>query len=103
MAKEKEAERAQPAAKTDDPAATVVERNRRTRNDFELMERDEAGLVLTGTEVESLRKHCERRLHDLLTCETRWHVPFPCAGLCSRAGVLDRGASPRRPYDRNRQ
>ena len=55
MAKKKEAEKAKAAAKADDPPIKVVARNRRARHDFELMERVEAGLVLTGTEVKSLR------------------------------------------------
>ena len=55
MAKKKEAEKAKAAAKPDDPAIKVVARNRRARHDFELMEKVEAGLVLTGTEVKSLR------------------------------------------------
>jgi SsrA-binding protein len=55
MAKKKEAEKAKPAGKTDDAGIKVVARNRRARHDFELMEKVEAGLVLTGTEVKSLR------------------------------------------------
>jgi SsrA-binding protein len=55
MAKKKEAEKAKPAAKTDDSGIKVVARNRRARHDFELLEKVEAGLVLTGTEVKSLR------------------------------------------------
>jgi SsrA-binding protein len=55
MAKKKEGEKAKAAAKTDDPPIKVVARNRRARHDFELMEKVEAGLVLTGTEVKSLR------------------------------------------------
>ena len=55
MAKKKEAEKAKPAAKTDDSGVKVVARNRRARHDFELLEKIEAGLVLTGTEVKSLR------------------------------------------------
>jgi SsrA-binding protein len=55
MAKKKEVEKAKPAAKADDSGVKVVARNRRARHDFELMERVEAGLVLTGTEVKSLR------------------------------------------------
>jgi SsrA-binding protein len=55
MAKKKEAEKAKPAPKTDDSGIKVVARNRRARHDFELMEKVEAGLVLTGTEVKSLR------------------------------------------------
>jgi len=37
------------------PAIKTVARNRRARHDFELLEKVEAGLVLTGTEVKSLR------------------------------------------------
>ncbi len=33
----------------------VVSRNRRARHEFDLMEKVEAGIVLTGTEVKSLR------------------------------------------------
>ncbi len=42
-------------AKADDSGILVVARNRRARHDFDLLERVEAGLVLTGTEVKSLR------------------------------------------------
>jgi SsrA-binding protein len=55
MAKKKEAEKAKGAAKADDSGIKVVARNRRARHDFDLLEKIEAGLVLTGTEVKSLR------------------------------------------------
>jgi SsrA-binding protein len=55
MAKKKEPEKAKAAAKTDDAGIKVVARNRRARHDFDLLEKVEAGLVLTGTEVKSLR------------------------------------------------
>ena len=55
MAKKKEAEKAKTAAKDDDSGIRVVARNRRARHDFDLLEKVEAGLVLTGTEVKSLR------------------------------------------------
>jgi SsrA-binding protein len=55
MAKKKEAEKAKTAAKADDSGIKVVARNRRARHEFELLEKIEAGLVLTGTEVKSLR------------------------------------------------
>jgi SsrA-binding protein len=55
MAKKKEAEKAKATAKADDSGIKVVARNRRARHDFELLEKVEAGLVLTGTEVKSLR------------------------------------------------
>jgi SsrA-binding protein len=55
MAKKKEAEKAKETGKSDDTGIKVVARNRRARHDYELMERVEAGLVLTGTEVKSLR------------------------------------------------
>ncbi len=42
-------------AKAEDSGILVVARNRRARHDFDLLERVEAGLVLTGTEVKSLR------------------------------------------------
>lgn len=42
-------------AKADDSGILVVARNRRARHDFDLLEKVEAGLVLTGTEVKSLR------------------------------------------------
>jgi len=55
MAKKKEADKARAAAKVDDLGIKVVARNRRARHDFDLLEKVEAGLVLTGTEVKSLR------------------------------------------------
>lgn len=39
----------------DPPDTTVVARNRRARHDYQVLETWEAGLVLTGTEVKSLR------------------------------------------------
>ena len=41
--------------KADEHAETTVARNRRARFEFELLEKVEAGIVLTGTEVKSLR------------------------------------------------
>jgi SsrA-binding protein len=55
MAKKKMAEKPKAAAKGDDPGIKIVARNRRARHDYELLEKVEAGLVLTGTEVKSLR------------------------------------------------
>jgi SsrA-binding protein len=54
MAK-KNAEKTKTAAKGDDAGIKIVARNRRARHDYELIEKVEAGLVLTGTEVKSLR------------------------------------------------
>jgi SsrA-binding protein len=54
MAK-KEKSKAKSAAKPDDSGIKIIARNRRARHDYELMEKVEAGLVLTGTEVKSLR------------------------------------------------
>ena len=34
----------------------LIAENRRARHDYQLLDRDEAGLVLTGTEVKSLRQ-----------------------------------------------
>jgi SsrA-binding protein len=47
--------KAKPKEKADDSGIKIVARNRRARHDYELMERVEAGIVLTGTEVKSLR------------------------------------------------
>ena len=41
--------------KEEDDGILVVARNRRARFDFDLLEKVEAGIVLTGTEVKSLR------------------------------------------------
>ena len=54
MAK-KDAGKAKTTGKADDSGVKIVARNRRARHDYELMERVEAGIVLTGTEVKSLR------------------------------------------------
>ena len=54
MAK-KDAAKSKPAAKSDESGVKIVARNRRARHDYELLEKVEAGLVLTGTEVKSLR------------------------------------------------
>jgi SsrA-binding protein len=42
-------------AKVEDQAIKVVARNRRARFEYDLLEKVEAGIVLTGTEVKSLR------------------------------------------------
>ncbi len=42
-------------AKADDEHIKIVARNRRARHEFDLIETVEAGIVLTGTEVKSLR------------------------------------------------
>src|SRR5437764_15038064 len=42
-------------AKAEDGSFKVVARNRRARYEFDLLEKIEAGIVLTGTEVKSLR------------------------------------------------
>ena len=42
-------------AKEDQPSERVVAQNRRARHDYTVLETVEAGLVLTGTEVKSLR------------------------------------------------
>ncbi len=55
MAKKKDVEKPKPAARSDDSGIKVVARNRRARHEFDLLEKVEAGLVLTGTEVKSLR------------------------------------------------
>ena len=47
--------KAKSGGKADDSGIKIVARNRRARHDYELMERVEAGIVLTGTEVKSLR------------------------------------------------
>jgi SsrA-binding protein len=44
------------AKKTRDPNNSVVATNRRARHDFEILDKYEAGMVLTGTEVKSLRE-----------------------------------------------
>jgi len=54
MAK-KDAGKAKSTGKADESAIKIVARNRRARHDYELMEKVEAGLVLTGTVVKSLR------------------------------------------------
>lgn len=41
--------------KADDDSFLIVARNRRARHEFDLLESVEAGIVLTGTEVKSLR------------------------------------------------
>jgi SsrA-binding protein len=42
-------------AKAEDDSFKIVARNRRARHEFDLLETVEAGIVLTGTEVKSLR------------------------------------------------
>jgi len=45
----------QPAAKPDREEVISIARNKRARFDYEILDQWEAGLVLTGTEVKSLR------------------------------------------------
>src|SRR5262245_3776694 len=47
--------KAKAKGKDDDDSLKIVARNRRARHEFELLESIEAGIVLTGTEVKSLR------------------------------------------------
>ena len=54
MAK-KDAGKAKSGGKADDSGVKIVARNRRAKHEYDLMERVEAGIVLTGTEVKSLR------------------------------------------------
>jgi SsrA-binding protein len=54
MAK-KDVGKAKSTGKSDDAGIKIVARNRRARHDYALLEKVEAGLVLTGTEVKSLR------------------------------------------------
>lgn len=44
-----------PAAVTTEPARQSVAKNRRASHDYQILESWEAGIVLTGTEVKSLR------------------------------------------------
>jgi len=43
------------AKKDDESGIKIVARNRRARHEYDLLEKVEAGIVLTGTEVKSLR------------------------------------------------
>jgi SsrA-binding protein len=54
MAK-KSAQSGKATSKDDDSNSKVVARNRRARHEYDILESIEAGLVLTGTEVKSLR------------------------------------------------
>jgi SsrA-binding protein len=47
--------KAKAKGKDDDDSFKIVARNRRARHEFDLLESIEAGIVLTGTEVKSLR------------------------------------------------
>ncbi len=60
-------------AKAEDSGILVVARNRRARHDFDLLEKVEAGLVLTGTEVKSLRNG-KANLEDAYAEVTRGEV-----------------------------
>ena len=55
MAKSGKTKAAAPAKKGDEEAIKIVARNRRARFEYDLIESFEAGIVLTGTEVKSLR------------------------------------------------
>lgn len=47
--------RGAPAARRSAPGQVLIAQNRKARHDYEILEEFEAGLVLTGTEVKSLR------------------------------------------------
>ncbi len=47
--------KAREKSKVEGSGILVVARNRKARHEYELLERVEAGIVLTGTEVKSLR------------------------------------------------
>jgi SsrA-binding protein len=55
MAKSGGGSKAKSKGKAEDDGIKVVARNRRARFEFDLLEKVEAGVVLTGTEVKSLR------------------------------------------------
>ena len=42
---------------TNEDGIKIIAQNRRARHDYDLLERFEAGLVLTGTEIKSIRDH----------------------------------------------
>lgn len=42
---------------TSEDGIKIIAQNRRARHDYDLLERFEAGLVLTGTEIKSIRDH----------------------------------------------
>lgn len=44
-------------AKKQEESVEIVSRNRRASHDYELLDRYEAGLALTGTEIKSVRQH----------------------------------------------
>ncbi len=44
----------------------VIATNRRARHDFHILDRFEAGLVLTGTEIKSLRQHAVSLQHSFV-------------------------------------
>ena len=55
MARKKRRTRAVPTAVAPEEGRQVIATNRRARHDYEILERLEAGLMLTGSEVKSLR------------------------------------------------
>lgn len=55
MAKKDSGKKSATKTKDDDSGIKIVARNRRARHEYDLLERVEAGIVLTGTEVKSLR------------------------------------------------
>jgi SsrA-binding protein len=68
------------------PGEKVIAENRRARHDYHLLERFEAGLVLTGTEVKALRERgatLQRAFGDVRDGEV-WlvgaHIPEYAAG-----------------------
>jgi SsrA-binding protein len=55
MAKKDSAKSPAKSKAADDGGIKIVARNRKARHEYELLEKVEAGIVLTGTEVKSLR------------------------------------------------
>ncbi len=79
MAK-KEAGKSAGKGKDDPDAIKIVARNRRARHDYDLIEKVEAGIVLTGTEVKSLRNG-KANLEDAYAEITRGEVWLNCCDI----------------------
>ncbi len=80
-----------------DPNSSTIAQNRRARHDYEILQRFEAGIVLSGSEIKSVRDHNVQLLgsYARLKGGEIWlqdaHIaPYANAGYASHDPVRDR-------------
>ena len=78
-------------------SSSTIAQNRRARHDYEIVERFEAGIVLTGPEIKSVREHkvqlvgaFARIKNDEVWLQDCNIAPYANAGYAPQAAVRDR-------------